>query len=187
MKVGFRLSYANLISHTFPGLLLILDIWLAFQLTPFDLFNRLRFNIYFYKNYEFFSITLIIIYVISTLFGIVIDAFRHWIFREREKRLRKDVYLHIHNSDQLAIYNKIEEDYYFYYEAYINIAISMIIGLIFYIVPLYVLRQNLLIIILIAIIHVLIIPLLWSEGKYTLDEVFQIESYFLYNLKERKL
>jgi hypothetical protein len=67
-----KISYGQLISHTFPGLLLAIEIILFFKLfTPYDGFNFL-YTID-YKVTNFIGI-LIVFYVLSTILGVVLDG-----------------------------------------------------------------------------------------------------------------
>ena len=132
-------------------------------------------------------ILLIIIYIVSTLLGIVIDAIHHCFFRNDEKEAMStygEIYRYIKDKDQLAIYDRIERDNWYYYEAYANIAISLALGLIIYFF-LFFQKPNFLIFIIISIIYIVIIYMLYSEAKHTLIIAVDIEKKFLENLKSR--
>jgi hypothetical protein len=79
MDIDIKGTYGYLVSHTFPGLLFVMQIALGFKLfTPFDAF-RLLYTIDI-KAVNLIAI-LIIFYVISTIFGIIIDGIHHFILK----------------------------------------------------------------------------------------------------------
>jgi hypothetical protein len=93
-----ELEYGYLISHTFPGLFLAFEIILAFSLfSPINIFN-----IIYSIDYKIINVIvlLIILYVFSTMFGIILDGVHHFIFRKWEER---DINL----EEQFEIYEYI--------------------------------------------------------------------------------
>ncbi|MGA8572432.1 MAG: hypothetical protein ACLP7A_05455 [Desulfobaccales bacterium] len=132
MQLNLKGSYSYLISHTFPGLLLGLEIILAFKLfTPYDGFKIV--NEIDYKLVTIGNLTplLIVLYIITTLFGLIVDAIHHYVFRGLEEKLESSkIYKHIKTLDQLNIFTKIDDDYWYYYETCGNIAFSMMPGII---------------------------------------------------------
>ncbi|MHB8158417.1 MAG: hypothetical protein ACYDEQ_13670 [Desulfocucumaceae bacterium] len=132
-----------------------------------------------------------ILYILSTLFGLIIDAIRHSIFKIMyiiTKRVRceediynndKDIYKLIKNADQLQLYNKIDEDYWYYYEAYFNIALALIPGIII----IHYFANNLILFILYLFLYLIIIVIMIFIAVVTLKEVKGIQENFLLNLK----
>lgn len=133
MKVNIKSPYRYLISHTFPGLLLLLEIIFLLRIwkdyvsyKSICLINIINDIINIVSDMPNLIMLLTIFFIFSTLIGIVIDAFRHLLFREPEKKLKdKEIYEVIKNADQLALYNRIDDDYWYFYEAYGNIALAL--------------------------------------------------------------
>lgn len=142
MEFNFKRSYSYLTAHTFPGLLLGLETILAFKLfTPHDGFK-------FIYDMDYKSISavnlipiLIILYVMSTLLGLIVDAIHHYIFRNFEEKLETEkIYKYIKTNAQLNIFTKIDDDNWYYSETCINIALSIVPGLI--LIPIYLIKYK---------------------------------------------
>lgn len=183
MQIDFKGTYSYLTSHTFPGLLAGLEIILFFKLfTPFD-----GFKILFEIDYKATNliVLLTIMFVLSTLIGLIIDAIHHRLFRKLEGELNTDeIYKHIRNTDQLNIFNKIDNDYWYYYEAYANILIAIAPGII--LVPILLFRLNVysLLILILITIYACVMWILYDEAKYTLLKVLgDVEEKFVENIK----
>jgi hypothetical protein len=186
MELNFKeLSYGNLISHTFPGLFLGLEIILAFKIfTPFDGFNFL------YKiDYRVTNIIaiLVIAYIFSTLLGIILDGIHHFIFRSKES-WDYEVYKFIGSLEQLQIYKKcVDEDNWYYYEAYANIGIAMVPGIFLLPYWFYQLNLNIWFIITISFLYIVILIIIFYEAIACLKECYEIEKALIENFKRLKV
>jgi hypothetical protein len=131
------MSYSLLLSHTFPGLLFGLQILLAFAL--YTKFNVITFL----SSQENNAINLVsfltVTFVFSTLLGFIVDGVHHFIFEDFLNIIlkRKDsccnmkLFQFIKTNQQAQIYRVfLLDDYWYPYEAYANIGISMMPGLI---------------------------------------------------------
>ncbi len=79
-----ELEYGHIISHTFPGILLTFEIGLAFSLfTKINIFNTICSIDYKAINILFLFI---IIFVCSTIFGIILDCIHHFLFSHWEAK-----------------------------------------------------------------------------------------------------
>jgi hypothetical protein len=96
------------------------------------------------------------------------------------------IYKLVCNHEQLLIYKEIDEDFWYYYEAFANTAIAMIpgIGLLPY--YLYQLNTPLWVVILIIILYTLIIIILIREALDTLSIVTAIEKSLIANFSKDK-
>lgn len=181
MQIDFKGSYSYLISHTFPGLLAGVEVVLFFKLfTPIDVFEIL-YNICKTGN----LIVLLLLFVLSTVMGLIVDAIHHRLFRKSEEKLKSDeLYKYIKNTDHLNIFTKIDNDYWYYYETCANIMLSLLPGVIF--IPILLSRYGVshLVILIFIAFYAYILWILYDEAKYTLEDILGvIENNFLENLK----
>jgi hypothetical protein len=127
------MSYGLLLSHTFPGLLLEIEVVLAFQF--FTNVNLARYSSFVVDTGAAQSAVRIValaiaMLVCATLLGIVIDGVHHWFWERRIKKEDYEIHKHIKSVEQMQIYiHFVEDDLWYYYEAYANTAIAMIPGL----------------------------------------------------------
>lgn len=132
MKFELKDMYKFLLSHTFPGLLVMIEILLALQW--FAKLEVLKFLQKIWSTTQIGNtiILLIVAYAFSTLLGIILDGVHHFFFedlwdvKQQEKEtkfnaisdnLKMDVYKHF-----------LDDDLWYYYEAYANISFAMIPG-----------------------------------------------------------
>jgi len=100
----FEMEYGYLISHTFPGIFLGFEIMFAFTMfTPINIFNIIC-----SIDYKIVNIValIIVIYIISTLLGVILDGIHHFIFAKWEsdnKTLEEsfEIYEYIASMEQL--------------------------------------------------------------------------------------
>ncbi len=149
MDANIRKMYNYLLSHTFPGLILTLQIIFALQwFTSYDIFGL--FNKLLIGEAGVIIVVLLIIYAISTLFGIIVDGIHHFLFEDVyelfKKLLSKKPKSQLSNEaiideDDKTFYDcfpynisyevyqdRIVDDYWYYSEAYANISIVMVPG-----------------------------------------------------------
>jgi hypothetical protein len=132
MKFELKDMYNFLLSHTFPGLLVLIEILLALQW--FAKLEVLKFLQKIWSTTQTGNtiILLVLAYAFSTLLGIILDGVHHfflediWDIRQQEKEekfnaisdnLKMDVYKHF-----------LDDDLWYYYEAYANISFAMFPG-----------------------------------------------------------
>jgi hypothetical protein len=185
MEIDVKGSYGHLISHTFPGLLLGLELMIAFKLfTPFDGF------IFLYSiNYKIvnFLVILIVIFIISTILGIILDGVHHWLLRNYEDYSNYyEIYKLISNNTQMELCRQIDADYWYFYESFVNIALAMSPGILLIPILLFKMNINLWFIGIIWIIYLLIIFVLISEALYTLSIIRNIEKSLIDNFSKEK-
>jgi hypothetical protein len=144
MKFELKDIYNYLLSHTFPGLLLGIEILLAlywFTNLPVD-----AFIVEICKTKP--TLLIIIGYALSTLLGFIIDGLHHFYYEDLYKLYNKhfckdqnykiseilnsesnNIFLPLKDTDKLNIYTHvIDDDYYYQYEAYANTTIVMFFG-----------------------------------------------------------
>jgi hypothetical protein len=130
------MSYGLLLSHTFPGLLFGLEILLAFEL--FTKINIINLLFLIENNASNLIAIFIAVFVSATLLGFILDGIHHFIFEDVYEKivLKKNPYnlklfQLIKNAEQMHIYKHfLEDDLWYPYEAYANIGIAMLPGLI---------------------------------------------------------
>ena len=148
MKFELKDMYKFLLSHTFPGLLLGVEIILGLHLlTDVPIEDLLK------KTWSSNSLLLIISgYVLSTLLGFIVDGIHHYYYDEDRNQMQRDGFPLFWKPDTNAIkdeavkYSKrkfqalrdehsltvykhfVEDDLFYPSEAYANIGIAMVPG-----------------------------------------------------------
>ncbi len=131
MNFNLKEMYRYLISHTFPGLLLLVELLLFLQNTAYP-------NIFMSPLPDkYIAILILAGYSFSTLLGTMLDGIQHSIFDlfidpRTDKESIKNKFIAIKNNDKdMEVYKHfIEDDFWYPYEAYANISIAMFLGLI---------------------------------------------------------
>ncbi len=143
MKFELKDMYNYLISHTFPGAILGVEILLALQwFFNFDVLSLTK-KIF---SYSAGGILFFIIgtYAVSTLLGLIIDAIHHFCYEDFPIPQKLNKLMHI-NKPEAPKYNRfdgivddmsmeaykhfISEEYYYPYEAFANISVVMFFGI----------------------------------------------------------
>jgi len=135
MEAGLkRFRFGHIISHTFPGILLGVQLIIFLDLlTP----HRICFFILQYLgNFSGFITIAGFFLVLATILGLIIDALQHLIFECVIERLHTyktgetyEIYqIHRVKSEMaIRIFHEIFEDQlWYYYEAYANIALCLL-------------------------------------------------------------
>jgi hypothetical protein len=195
MKFDIKDMYSFLLSHTFPGFVVLIE---------------LLFFIYFFIEPNFLEITkhaavkspilfIIVVYVVSTLFGFIVDGIRHFSledfigdkyevhFMPNLELIRKDIKQHalmkhakINNEIEYLKYKHFyEDDLWYPYEAYGNIFVSLISGfpIIFYYL-FWASPANRLVSFISLAVYVVIILIMYYEAKQTFHEcTVEIEAF----------
>ena len=125
------IKYETIISHTFPGIIIVTELILLLDIiSPLSLIEKI---FAYTKTFLNFTLLIILLFVASTISGIIIDAIQHLYFskfvdnKNAETAEHACCYAHIKTNEQLSIYRYIiDENEWYYYECYINIAISLI-------------------------------------------------------------
>lgn len=167
------MSYGLLLSHTFPGILLELEILVAFELfTPLNILGRI-FNIE--NNITNLISLLIVAFVSATIFGFILDGIHHCLFRKLEGSDCK-IYEVITKTEQMQIYKHfVEDDLWYPYEAYANIAIAMSPGILLLPYGLYKLSISTWFNIALCIVYVVVFCIVIYEARSTLKLCGQVE------------
>lgn len=179
------IRFGHLISHTFPGFILTLEIIIGL-----DLLSSISII---WKIIEIIKVTsnliafLGIFYVIATILGLIIDAIQHFIVDSMQTIFHLegriyDFYLahkKIKTSEQLNIYDYFcIDNLWFYYECYANTAISLLPGI--FILPTIFHKLGItgVWVWLSVIISTLCIIILIAEAVVTYKQSNQIENEF---------
>ncbi len=130
MGFNFKEMYSFLLSHTFPGLLLLVEILLFLRSTAYpDIFVSPLPD-------KYIAILILAGYAFSTLLGTMLDGIQHSIFDlfidpgTDKERIRKKFMAIKDNKDMEVYKHFIEDDFWYPYEAYANISIAIFLGLI---------------------------------------------------------
>ena len=124
-----NVSYNMILSHTFPGILLECEILLAFQLfSPSNIINKV--SAFAQANVSNIVFFFALFFVLATIFGVILDGIHHLIFRKQENETY-GIYKYITSLERMQIVRGLlDDDFWYPYEAYANIWISMTPGLI---------------------------------------------------------
>lgn len=125
------LSFGQLISHTFPGFVLLLEM-----IVIIDIFSPRRI-LYTITHLSWYNIGVgfLIFIFLSTILGFIIDALQYYflsgrsgLFNKISKRKSREIYIEsvLKTQDQLLIYENTAVELRHHFEAYANIAISLL-------------------------------------------------------------
>jgi hypothetical protein len=129
MRFELKDMYSFLISHTFPGLLILVELLFFYQW-----FINPNFWNFIQENWPTETSTVIVIlilgYAFSTLIGIVLDSVHHFIEDIFNHKNKDDKFEAIKDSFSMDVYKHfLEEDLWYPYEAYANVGVAMVPGL----------------------------------------------------------
>ncbi|MBI4800077.1 MAG: hypothetical protein HY794_15380 [Desulfarculus sp.] len=179
------LKYGYLVSHTFPGLLIVFEAIVI--LDYFSTKSSINCIVEYSKTVSGFTALVIVAFALSTTAGIIIDAFQHYIVeiyesvKMRQGKIQKYAFVHsmIKTEEQLKIYAwLIDDNEWYYYESYINIAICMIPGLFVLFVLMNKMGTSLPVMILVETIVCGLIVLLFRQGWQTYLHICELENQF---------
>ena len=187
------MSYGLLLSHTFPGLLLEVEVIIAFRFfTKLDmpLYSMLFGGVT--ENYSMLraAATLAGMFIVATLLGIVIDGIHHWIYEGLwRKEADYEIYKYIRNTQQMQIYiHFVEDDLWYYYEAYANTGIAMIPG--FFLTGywlIWLLQPHWLFTFTALAIYIFLLIVTFIEVIHTKQEVEEVEKSLVENFKNKSI
>lgn len=129
MKFELKDMYSFLISHTFPGLLVLVELLLFYQwfVNP-NFCNYLKAN--WPTETSNVIVILILAYAFSTLFGILLDSIHHFIEDIYNHKEKDGKFIAINDTFSMDVYKHfLEDDLWYPYEAYANVGIAMTPGL----------------------------------------------------------
>ncbi len=181
------ISYGLLLSHTFPGLVLEVEVILAFQF-----FTNLDVTAFFLHLTDSLGtqsasrLVLIVIgmFIVATVLGVVIDGLHHVIY-ERFKKEDYEICKHIKTVQQMQIYmHFVEDDLWYYYEAYANTGIAMIPGFIllsYWLI--WCLKPHWIFTAIILAIYLFLLIVTFIEVSETIKEVEETERSLIENFK----
>ena len=121
-------SYSTVLSHVFPGVVLELQILLAFSLfSPIPMLSKIA--VFVQANVTSLLSFGILFFVMATILGFILDGMHHFFLRNLEQDIF-GVYKYLNSLEKLEIArSELDADLWYPYEAYANIAIAMIPGL----------------------------------------------------------
>ncbi len=117
-------TYGHLLAHTVPGAFLAIQLVVMFEwITGAGIFNLDNFRKIAWPN---ITMLLILWFVAASLLGNVIDAVHHAFFKSKERQVDDTVLEYLSNAERLSIYARlVDDDYWYPYEFYANILVSM--------------------------------------------------------------
>jgi len=134
MKFDLKKMYSFLLSHTFPGLLLMVEISLFLRSIGSDVFHLLI-------KINNPVIVVLAGYAFSTLLGTILDGMQHFIFDTIDWIANKNINHKINTKKKFEAFKKsgdkcvkiydrfLSDDLWYPYEALANISIAMLLGL----------------------------------------------------------
>ena len=182
------MSYGLLLSHTLPGLLFGLEMLLVFQL--FTKFRIIDFLYSIENNTGNLIIGLVVVFVLATLLGFMVDGIHHLLEEFIWKRIKKtnfdeaDLYRVIKTNTQIQIYKQVLEDIWFPYEAYANLGLAMLPGIILLPIWLYRLNVHCLFNFALTIIYIFIFWAMCHEACSTARFYKEAEHGIIENFKD---
>ena len=167
-------SYSTVLSHVFPGVVLELQILLAFSLfSPIPMLSKLA--AFVQANVSSLLSFGILFFVLATILGFVLDGMHHFFLRNLEQDIF-GVYKYLNSLERLEIArSELDEDLWYPYEAYANIAIAMIpgLGLLPYWMQIH--HFNIVFIVVTMVIYTAVCAIMWHEAIVTLKLYKEVE------------
>ncbi len=169
-----NISYSTILSHVFPGIVMELQILLALALfSPVPVVTKL--SAFMQANVSTFVAFGILFLVLATIFGFILDGIHHFVFRKREATV-DGIYRYMTSLERLEIaQSTLEEDLWYPYEAYANIAIAMLPGV--YLLPYWMWAHAFgpWFIGVTWIVYVVVLAIMWHEALATLEQYKEVE------------
>lgn len=168
------MSYNFILSHTFPGILLELEIFLAFHLySPVNITEKISF----FANANVTNLVcfIAIFFVFATILGFIIDGIHHYIFSKYEEETN-GIFKYINTIDKMQIVRALlDDDQWYPYEAFANIWIAMIPGIL--LIPSWMIIRNFhyAFIICFMVIYLTVFIIMRSEALKTLEIYKKVE------------
>ena len=161
-------------SHTFPGILLEFEIFLAFQLfSPANIIHKV-FD-FAQANISNLVSSIALFFVFATILGFMLDGIHHYIFRKKEDDTNK-IYEYINSLERMQIARSLlDDDLWYPYEAFANIWIAMMPGLILLPYWMLSLHFHLAFVISIMAVYVVVFEIMRREAITTLDTYKEVE------------
>jgi hypothetical protein len=129
VKFELKDMYSFLISHTFPGLLVLVEILLFYQwcVNP-SFWDFVQQNPP--TEAGVIILLLILVYALSTLLGIILDGVHHFILEDfLRKKTIDNKFTAIKDDLSMAVYRHfLEDDLWYPYESYANVSLAMVPG-----------------------------------------------------------
>lgn len=164
------MSYGLLLSHTFPGLLFGLEILLAFEL--FTKLNIVGALLSIERSAANLISIFIISFVFSTLLGYILDGIHHYIFEDIRNipyHSSPGFYKACNSVEKMQIYKHfLEDDLWYPYEAYANIGIAMLPGVILLPYWLNQLGVTTWFMVILSLLYIVVLIIMFCEAENTL-------------------
>jgi len=170
-----NISYSTVLSHAFPGILLELQIFLAVGLfSPVDILAKI--SSFVQANVSNLLSCAILFFVLATILGFILDGIHHYIFRKQEEKVY-GIYRYMTSLERLEIVRSLlDDDLWYPYEAYANIWIAMMPGVV--LLPYWMLIHNfgLALVVVIMAIYLIVFAIMRHEAVSTLEEYKEVEN-----------
>ncbi len=199
MKFELSDMYKYLLSHTFPGMFLGIEILITLQWFADYKMTELLGSIL-SSSAGNIVIFVVVAYAFSTSLGFIIDAIHHFFYEDLPEMIGKkedddendeiNKFEAITNVDMMKMYiHFVDDDLFYPYEAWANLSIVMFPGIfllcywLLSIMKLHIISWGFL---LPSIIYIIVFLIVIWEAKHTLDEVDVEEDDFVNALKNKK-
>jgi len=173
-----NISYSTIQSHVFPGIVLELQLLLALVLfSPVPVVAKL--SAFMQANVSTFLAFGILFLVFATILGFILDGIHHFVFRKREKKIY-GIYKYMTSMERLEIARStLDEDLWYPYEAYANIAIAMLPGIA--LVPYWMWLHAFVMGVIGGtwVVYVVVLAIMWHEAIATLEQYKEVEKELL--------
>lgn len=169
-----NVSYNMVLSHTFPGILLEMEIFLTFQLfSPANIIHKV--SVFAQSNISNLLSSIALFAVFATILGFMLDGIHHFIFRKQEDDTY-GIYSYITTLERMQIARGfLDDDLWYPYEAYANIWIAMMPGLILLPYWMFSLDFHLAFITCIMTVYIVVFDIMRREALSTLEMYKNVE------------
>ena len=124
------------------------------------------------------------LFVIATILGFLLDGIHHFMFKKRESTLNNEMYKYLTTAERMALVRHfLDDDYWYPYEAYANIFIAMLPGIIIIPCGLLRLQTNLIFTGVVYFLFIAILYIIFVEARDTLDQYKDVESNLIEGFK----
>ena len=187
MDFKLRDMYSYLLSHTFPGLFLGLEILLALQwFAHFDVLLLMQTELSKPQNTGSIIAVVIVGYAFSTLLGFVLDGIHHFVYEDFLREEKDDnIFYAVNNVEKMQIYQHfVEDDYWYPYEAYANISVAMVPGIFLLPYKLYNLHVDTWFLLTMVISYIFVFYVMTYEAHCTYKRCIEREKQIIDSLSD---
>lgn len=180
-----NISYNTILSHVFPGVLLELQIFLAASLfSPVDITAKA--TAFVQANLSTLLSFGILFFVVATILGFILDGIHHFIFHKQE-RTTLDIYKYLTSQERLEIAGSVlDDDLWYPYEAYANIWIALMPGLILLPYWMHAHKFSVIFIVVTMTIYIVVFAIMFCEAIRTLKWYKEVQNELIKAFQEHK-